>query len=85
MKKMNKRGKRILVMVLVFAILCTSLPCTSTIPVHAAQTGKNGSWYEVNSRNPWGQFSSDRRCRNILKSFFVNKWKYMKCIGAIEC
>ncbi len=50
MKKMNKRGKRILVMVLVFAILCTSLPCTPTIPVHAAQTGKNGSWYEVNSR-----------------------------------
>ena len=50
MKTLHKRGKRILVMVLVFAILCTSLPCTPTIPVHAAQTGKNESWYEVNSR-----------------------------------
>ncbi|MDE6853411.1 MAG: cellulose binding domain-containing protein, partial [Lachnospiraceae bacterium] len=50
MKKIQKRGKRILVMILVFAILCTSLPCTPTIPVQAAQNQNQNTWYEVSSR-----------------------------------
>ena len=56
MKKRNKRAKQILVMVLVFAMLCTSLPCTPSISVQAAQAEKNTSWYTVSSRinASWG-------------------------------
>ncbi len=56
MKTYHKRGTRILVILLAFAIVCTSLPYTPVISVRAAQTGDQKTWYEASSRinASWG-------------------------------
>lgn len=63
MNKLHKRGKRILVMVLVFAILCTSLPSTVTFglftqiqPIHAAAEEQQVAWYKITTKinSSWG-------------------------------
>lgn len=56
METHHKKGKRILVMLLAFAIVCTSLPCTPVISVHAAQASNQKTWYEASSRinASWG-------------------------------